>query len=279
MYIVIIVFACFFVVLISPLVRCILVNWHLIGIYSILDVIDYIKYKRWKEWDLCGIDLYCGMFGTGKTLSMTHRAREIYKFYGDRLRYISNYELTDIPYIPLINFNQLVDLGNEEDIKYEGTVVLIDEVQTLLSHRNFSNFPLELLNSLCQQRKRGILILASSQRFAHVDKLFRTITNNVIICSKFWRFEHCKVYDAWDLENVVNNDLLRCKGNIRWFIKNQDYNCYDTSQMITTTNSDDFLSNDEALARKGLDLVVNDKAIKNSHLKRVKQRRRGKERS
>ena len=270
---IIIIIAFVVILLISPLARCILKNLHLVSIYSVLDLIDYIRYKRWSEWDLYGIDMYCGMFGTGKTLCMTHRAREIYNTFGDRVRFISNYELKDIPYIPLINFNQLVDLGNDQDDKYEGTVVLIDEVQTLLSHRNFSNFPLELINCLCQQRKRGIFILCSSQRFAHVDRLFRSITTNVIMCKKIWRFEQCKVFDAWDLENAVNNDLLRSKGNIWWFVKNQDYNCYDTSQMITTTNSDDFISNDESLVRKGLDLVVNDKAIKQTHLKRVKNRR------
>ena len=273
MFVVIVI--CFCVVLIiSPLARCILKNFHMVGIYSIIDIINYVKYKKWSEWDLFGIDLYCGEFGTGKTLSMTHRARNIYNQFGDRVRFISNYDLKDIPYIPLINFNQLIDIGDEDDNKYEGTVVLIDEVQTLLSHRNFAKFPLELLNMLCQQRKRGVFILASCQRFFMVDRIFRSITTNVIICKKFWRFEHCKVYDAWDMENAVNNDMLNSKGNLWWFIKNQDYSCYDTSQMIKKTASEDFISNDELLVRKGLDMVVNDKAIKNSHLKKHKEKRR-----
>ena len=96
---------------------------------------------------------------------MTHRARLIYKKYGDKVRFISNYKLNDIPYIPLINFNQLVDIGEEEDSKYEGTVVLIDEVENVLSHRNFANFPLPLLHTLTQQRKKRVYVLASAQRF------------------------------------------------------------------------------------------------------------------
>lgn len=272
----VIIIALVVVLLISPLVRCIVSNIHLVGIYSVIDLFNYIRYKKWEEFSLYGIDLYCGIFGTGKSLSMTHRARQIYKIYGDRVRFISNYDLKDIPYIPLINFNQLVDLGDEEDDKYEGTVVLIDEIQSLLSHRNFSNFPLELISMLCQQRKRRVFILASCQRYAHVDKLFRTITTNVIMCKKFWRFEQCKVYDAWDMENAVNNDMLRSKANIWWFIKNQDYNSYDTDKMITRSSAEEFISNDEALVRKGIDLVVNDKAIKNSHLKRVRSSRRNK---
>ena len=81
---------------------------------------------------------------------MTHRARLIYDQFGDDVRFISNYELKDIPYIPLINFNQLVDLGEQED-DYKGTIVLIDEVENVLSHRNFANFPPEFItiNNVC----------------------------------------------------------------------------------------------------------------------------------
>ena len=182
------------------------------------------------------------MFGHGKTLSMTHRARLIYDQFGDDVRFISNYELKDIPYIPLINFNQLVDLGEQED-DYKGTIVLIDEVENVLSHRNFANFPLELLHTLTQQRKKKVYIMASAQRFFMVDKLFRSITTNVINCNKFWRFQHCELYDAWEMENAMNFQLLKRKSNQWWFVKNQDFNSYDTSQMITKGSAEDFISN------------------------------------
>ena len=265
------------VLLISPLARLIISHLHLIGIYSFVDLFYYIKFKKWDEYNLFGIQLYVGMFGHGKTLSMTHRARLIYNKFGNRVRFISNYHLNDIPYIPLINFNQLVDLGEEQDNKYDGTVVLIDEVENVLSHRNFANFPLELLHTLTQQRKKKVFILASAQRFFMVDKLFRSITDYVIDCNKFWRFQHCEIFDAWDLENAVNRDMLRRKHNIWWFVKNQDYNSYDTSEMVSKHTAEDFISNDQALVRKGMDLMVNDKAIRNSHLKKrgkVNEKRR-----
>ena len=195
-----IVLGLFVVYMLSPLARVIIRNLHLVGIYSFLDFVEYIKFRRWDDFTLYGIDMFIGMFGHGKTLSMTHRARLIYKKYGDRVRFISNYKLTDIPYIPLINFNQLVDIGEEESSDYIGTVVLIDEVENVLSHRNYANFPLALLHTLTQQRKKRVYILCSAQRFFMVDKIFRSITTNVINCNKFWRFQHCEVYDAWDLE-------------------------------------------------------------------------------
>lgn len=271
------VFVIAFIILfiVFPLVRCIVKNIHLIPIYSIVDVFDYIRYKKWKEFNFYGIDMFIGMFGHGKTLSMTHRARMIYNQFGDDVRFISNYKLVDIPYIPLINFNQLVDLGEEDDSKYKGTVVLIDEVENVLSHRNFANFPLALLHTLTQQRKKKVYILCSAQRFFMVDKVFRSITTNVYNCNKYWRFQHCELYDAWDLENAMNYSLIKRLANNWWFIKNQDFNSYDTSEMIKKGSAEDFLSNDEVLVRKGLDNMVNDKAIvhKSTYLK--KQSRKG----
>ena len=124
----------FVILMMFPLFRCIVKNIHLIGIYSIVDAYLYVKYKKWQEFNLFGIDMFIGMFGHGKTLSMTHRARMIYTKYGDNIRFISNYRLNNIPYIELINFNQLVDLGEEEDNKYIGTVVLIDEIENVLTY-------------------------------------------------------------------------------------------------------------------------------------------------
>ena len=138
-----------FLLVISPLFRCILKNLHLVGVYSFVDFKDYIKYKKWNDLDIgFGITCYCGMFGTGKTLSMTHQARRIYENYGDRVRFISNYDLKDIPYIPLINFNQLVDLGNEEDNKYEATVVLIDHcLQRFLNPKHHTHAYVQIAKS------------------------------------------------------------------------------------------------------------------------------------
>lgn len=255
------IFLIIFALVISPLARCIVKNLHRIGLYSLLDVINYIRLQKWKEFNCYGIDMFIGMFGHGKTLSMTHRARILYEAFGDNLRFISNYKLNDIPYIPLINFNQLVDLGEEEDSKYIGTVVLIDEIENVLSHRNFANFPLALLHTLTQQRKKKVYIMCSAQRFFMVDKLFRSITTNVIDCNKYWRFQHCCFYDAWDLENAMNYNMIKRISNNWWFVRNKDFMSYDTSEMVKKNTAENFISNDEALVRKGLDSMVNSDAV------------------
>ena len=240
---------------VSPLMRLIVCNLHNIGIYSVYDLYCYIRYRKWRDFNLYGIDLFIGMFGHGKTLCMTHEALKIYKTFGDRVRFISNYTLNGIPYTPLYNFNQLVDLGEDENDKYEGTIVLIDEIENVLNNRNYAKFPLQLLHMLTQQRKKRVKILCSAQRFFMVDKLWRSITTNVIDCNKYWRFQHCEIYDAWDMENSTNNNEIDRLDNIWWFVRNRDFDAYDTSEMVSKNKAEDFISNDETLQRIGLNEV------------------------
>lgn len=253
--------------------RCVLFNVHKGIYYMILDTYEFFRYKKWKNFNKYGIDMFIGMFGHGKTLTMTHRARLLYKQYGDTLRFISNYELKGIPYIPLINFNQLVDLGEEENCQYQGTVVLIDEIEDVLSHRNYASFPLQLLHTLTQQRKKKVYIMCSAQRFFMVDKLFRSITTHVIDCNKYWRYQHEVYYDAWDYENAMNVQLLKPYGSKWWFVSNRDFDCYDTTQMIGRNKAEEFISNEEAIVRRGLDATVNEQAIKSPSKRLRKQRK------
>lgn len=309
--------------LIFPFLRCVLWNIPYEIFYMFYDIIDYFLKKKWKNFANYGIDMFVGMFGHGKTLSMTNYARRLYKKYGDTIQFISNYKLYGIPYVPLVNFNQLLELGREQseyyteeelenrqipdfyydedgnikeefmdvfdadlsafteeehkyflendipypDIvkvrrwKYQGYVVLIDEIEDVLSHRNYASFPLQLLNVLTQQRKKHVYIVCSAQRFFMVDKLFRAITTHVIDCHKLWRFQGLKYYDAWDYENAMNPQLVHCQRVKWWFVHNKDFNTYDTTQMIDEDMSANFISNDEKLARIGLDNIVNEKAI------------------
>lgn len=250
-----------FCLLVFPVLRCILMNPHNMVFYGYQDLFEYFVYKKWTLFTEFGIDMYVGMFGHGKTLSMTHKARQLHKRYGDSICFISNYKLIGIPYIPLVNFNQLVDLGTEST-QYQGYVVLIDEISSVLSHRNYASFPLELVGLLCQQRKRHIYIMCTAQRFFMVDKIWRSITTNVIDCNKYWRLQNMVKYDAWELENSMNQKLIQKLSNRWWFVKNSDFNTYDTSQMIDKNMVKDFISNEESMARKGLDSTVNELAVK-----------------
>lgn len=316
-----------FMFLISPLIRCLVFNLASLRIefYSVYDILDYVIHRKWRLFKEYGIDMFVGMFGHGKTLSMTHRARKLYRRFGNTLLFVSNYKLFGIPYVPLVNFNQLLELGegqsphysycevmnglpawyydgdgqilpeyieyrkhrygedeNEYILvkmvkrwKYQGTVVLIDEIEDVLSHRNYASFPLQLLNVLTQQRKRRIYIMCSAQRFFMVDKLFRAITTHVIDCNKYWRLQGMRYYDAWDYENAMTPQLVKQRKSRWFFVRNRDFMAYDTEQMVSRSMSSDFISNDESLARLGLDNVVNEMAVQKPSRK-LRKLRKGK---
>lgn len=259
------------------LTRCILGNLHLVGYYMVKDIYTYVKERKWKDFNYYGIDMFIGMFGHGKTLSMTNKARRIYKKFGNDVLFLSNYKLVGIPYVELTNFAQIVELGEENDRlkKYKGIVVLIDEIEDVLSHRNYARFPLQMLNTLTQQRKLHVYIMCSAQRFFMVDKLFRNLTTHAIDCNKYWRLQHVVYYDAWDYENSMNAQMLRPITNTWWFVKDDDFNCYDTTQLIDKNSSEMFISNEESIMRIGLDAMANEPAIKRPIRAIRKKRKKG----
>ena len=270
----IILFVVIVAITVSPLIRCIVSNLGNIYFYGLKDVILYFKNREWEKVNIgWGITCYIGMFGHGKTLSMCHNAQKIYDQYGDKVRFISNVHLKHIPYIELTNFNQLVEIADNPDDSYEATVVLIDEIEALLSHRNFANFPLTLLNCLMQQRKLSLRIYCSCQRWFTVDRIWRSITTDIYDCNKYWRFQHMVKYDAWDYENAMNFNSIRPISNTWWFVKNKDYDTYDTSQMISRKSSEDFLSNEESIVRTGLDNMANPDAVKRPKKKKPETRK------
>ena len=84
-----------------------------------------------------------------------------------------------------------------------------------------------------------------------VDIAFRRITTLVEESNKLWRFQCTKVYDAWEMENAINPKLIKPIGRRCFFVRNKLFKAYDTTQSITRENTSDFISNKEALERKG----------------------------
>lgn len=251
--------------LFSKIFRFIITHTPQITYYGIKDTIKNIIFSKGAVYNEFGIDMYIGNFGRGKTLSMVRRAYQLKKVFKDNLVIISNIHLKNIEYIPLINFQQLIDLEETDETK--GYLVLIDEVSSVLSHRNYANFPIELIGLLCQQRKRHIKILCTSQKFFMVDKIFRAITNRVIDCNKTWRIAKNTIYDSWEYENATNKRDLHRINNKYWFVYDRFYNMYDTSEMVTKAKSEDFISNETAIVRKGLNEMKNNVKINGKKLK------------
>lgn len=98
-----------------------------------------------------------------------------------------------------------------------------------MNSRNFkSNIDPMLLNTILTCRHHYISLIYTAQRFSHVDALLRQVTSYVLECDKLWRFQRLNAYDAWDLENATNTQLITPISRSCWFVKDSDYAAYDT---------------------------------------------------
>ena len=77
----------------------------------------------------CGIWVFCGAQGSGKTLSAVKCARELLRAYPKAI-VCSNIMLRDIPFVPFTDYEQIKTLTNNE----KGIIFLIDEIHRPFHH-------------------------------------------------------------------------------------------------------------------------------------------------
>lgn len=188
-----------------PAVRCAVFHPLHVLYYGTLDTFGYIRRKQYNLCHTGDLDIYCGYFGSGKTLSLVHKVTGLYEHYDD------------------------------EHDTLTITIACVDELGVQLNSRSFrDNIDPTFLSTLLCCRHYYISLYGSAQRFGHVDKLMRDVTLNVIQCRKFWRLQCNSWYDAWELENVTNPELVRPLRRGCWFVRNKDYNAYNTLAVVDT---------------------------------------------
>lgn len=240
---------CFIVALfLFPTLRCAVFHPISVVQYGFQDLRQYIRHKEYNICHTGELVAYTGLFGKGKTLSAVHRVVRAYHQYDgkpvwcprrkkmvtQRVKVISNVSLS-IPYEDFISLEQIV-LAAERNQDYDDehdtltvTLVLGDEFSVQMNSRNFkTNIDPLFLNTILTCRHYYISLYYTAQRFGHVDALLRQVTSYVVECDKLWRFQRLRHYDAWDLENATNTQLIKPIGVSCWFVKDADYNAYNT---------------------------------------------------
>ena len=216
---------------------------------------DFWKYVRRKEYNVCGTGQlvgYTGLFGRGKTLSAVHKVVGMYrrfdgkkvwcpsrkKIVTQRIKVISNVSLK-IPYEDFKSLQQIVDAAKNQrqsdEERDELTVILVlgDEFSVQMNSRNFKeNIEAPFLNALLTCRHYHLSIFYTAQRFNQVDALLRQVTSFVVDCDKWWRFQRQSYFDAWELENAPNPRLLTPYARTCWFIRDRDFEEYDTLAVV-----------------------------------------------
>lgn len=261
-----------FLLIVWPVFRCAFFHPFKTLFYAIKDSGSCIRYKKYNDCGTGELVAFCGLFGKGKSLSMVHRVVEIYKKYNgkkvydfvrgkfvtQRVHVISNLALS-IPYENFVSMQQVVNAADvrkkydEENDTRTITIVAGDEFSVQMNSRQFKNNldPL-LLNTILTCRHHYISLFYTSQRFAHVDALLRQVTSYVVDCDKVWRFQKNYRYDAWEMENATNAMLLKPYRRQCWFVRDADYNAYDTLACVGNLKKSwkkgDMLSEEEILA-------------------------------
>ena len=64
-----------------PAVRCAVCHPGLVTFYSFHDLRDLIRYKKFNNFKCGDLDIYCGYFGAGKTLSLVHKVTGVYNHF------------------------------------------------------------------------------------------------------------------------------------------------------------------------------------------------------
>ena len=216
--------------------------------YGIKDLRERIIHHTGRNCPTGQIIAYTALFGGGKTLSVVHYVTTLFyrydglkvwdrdrkKFVTQKIHVISNVDLV-IPYEKFVSLEQIVrvaDKFHEMDLQNDTltvTVVLGDEFSVQLNSREFKkNIDPLFLNTLLTCRHHHILMVYDAQRFNHVDALLRQVTLSVIECKKVWRVMIQYEFDAYEMENAVNPLLLTPKARYGWFIRDADYQAYDT---------------------------------------------------
>lgn len=255
-------------------------NFRIAVMHPVMDVFYFFRdlwfffvHKQYNECVTGEMVCFAGLFGKGKTLSAVHYVTDLYRQYNNKpvwnpkmkcfvtqhVHIISNVKLTGVDhYEHLESLVQVVSeaYANKRLDEENGTrtvlLVLIDEASVQLNSRSFkNNINADFLNTLLTSRHYHMSMFYTSQRFSLTDKLLRDVTQTVYECNKVWRFMGQSVYDAYQLENAGNPELVKPIRKGGFFVRNRDYNAYDTLAVVDNLkksfDASDFLSDEEIL--------------------------------
>lgn len=201
-------------------------------ISTFLAIKDFILLDK-KKFRGYGFWLYCGLGGSGKTLSMVEYLNRMHFKYPKVKIYTNfNYKYADGK---IESWRDLIESENGDD----GMIFGFDEIHLTFASQNWADCPSNMLDYISQQRKLRKQIVASSQVFTRIDKKLREQTNYVIECKSIlmgrWIFNR-----AFHTEEYLANDEKGDKGqkkrNRAWrynFIAwDKIRNSYDTMQLM-----------------------------------------------
>lgn len=261
-----------FISVMFPTLTCAVKNLWRILYYLPKDIFFYILHKEYNKCPKGAIVGLTALFGKGKTLTMIHIVAKYFmmfnnkkvwcprrkKYVTQKIKIISNVHFNKIPYEKLITLQQAVFASennkyfDDRDDTLTVTLVLIDEASVQLNSRKFKeNIDPLFLNSILTCRHNYLSIYYTAQRDKHVDALLRQVTSYYMECDKLWRLQRVYYYDSWELENASNPKMIKPIKRTCWFVRDKDYNSYDTfacvENLIKDYKNGDMITEEEIM--------------------------------
>lgn len=200
-----------------------------------------------------GSQIYSGMQGQGKTLSMVyHGLHKIKKRYPKAIL-VTNLHLRDYTGI---SYEEWIESGGDFDpsgqyVKFEthhelmavlknvrngdkGVIFMIDEIHNYFHSHDSKSMPMWVVQVFSQQRKQRLVVLGTVQDWEDVIKAIRRQIDNLIMCSRFGYLIRQTVIDPRSAENNYGEVEYSIKKKGWFWISDFVRNSYDTYQVINS---------------------------------------------
>ena len=178
--------------------------------------------------DPCGLMIFCGPQGSGKTLSAVKYCQEVLQRY-PKCKFVTNVHISGLdPKLEVVQYNGLDSLFNvSNDMK--GVLFLIDEIHLEFNSLESRNISIEEMIEFSQQRKQRKHIVGTSQVYMRLAKPLREQIKDVVICKNYGGvLQHNTLIDGENSKEEGGKFYGAVRKNFWWFHSPELYACYDT---------------------------------------------------
>ena len=178
-----------------------------------------------------GLTCFCGVQGSGKSLSAVLYVKKLLDMY-PRCLCVTNITLNFScdRIVPYEGIEQMHDIQNGDF----GVIFLLDEIQIEFNSLESKQMNTPIFELVCQQRKQRKHIVGTTQVFGRLAKPFREQFKFVVLCDNLWGLIfRQRIFSA---ENVAYEDDIRTelspKGTKIFVPSSADFSLYDTYAVI-----------------------------------------------
>lgn len=205
--------------------------------------------------NMYGVYLFCGRVGTGKTISMVNRARDIKKRF-PKVKIYANFTCSIADGF-ITCWEDVLNLKNidEKTGINHGILFLFDEIHLTFDSQSWKKAPANLLEYISLQRHFHKCIFGASQVWSRVNKVIREQSDYIVECKTFFgkRLIRNVVYEQE--EYLINGDQKEagmrkrpCIERYCFFASDKLRGLYNTDEIIGGLSIDPGVTREEKKA-------------------------------